>query len=123
MQTEQSMPNLRRWCRECGLPSSIGEPSCVHCGEVPNQATHLSSILNEGNGSVQNTVLNIDTEGLLEALNDGEVKPVPVSQGSFFHRFFMFTCAIAMWCGIVTVITVVVALITLVVFAMMKAHG
>jgi len=77
-------------------------------------------ILNEGNGTVQNTVLNFDAADLIDALSDDE----PVQHHpSFFHRFFMVTCSIALWCGILTVGSCMLAIITFVVLAVMKAHG
>ncbi len=124
----QPTPVLRRWCRECGRPSPVSQPGCVHCNVVataPSRAARVfSPILNEGNGMVQNNVVNIDTDVLVGALglDDEMVEPRSQSPG-FFHRFFMFTCAVAMWCGIFTFSSVVVCFFIIVYLAVQKAHG
>src|SRR5512135_1884375 len=125
MQSIQLHPTagLRRWCRECGLPSPVNAPGCVNCGGLPTRsraARILSPVFNEGNGMVQNNVLNIDAAGLVEALSDDDDSP-PEPKPSFFHRFFMFTCAFAMWTGIIIVTSFFVGIITLVALTVMKA--
>jgi hypothetical protein len=103
MQTTQTA-GLRRWCRECGLSSPIGQ-GCTHCGEAP---------------------ADIDAAGLLEAFGEDEpaLQSVPAApRESFLYRFFMLTCSIAMWCGILTFVTVVGVILYFVVLAAMKAHG
>lgn len=126
MQAIQLPPTagLRRWCRECGLPSPVSASGCVNCGELPTRsrtARILSPVFNEGNGMVQNNVLNIDAAGLIDALSD-EPEPVP-PKPSLLYRVFMLTCTLAMWCGILTFVTIVSVILYCVVLAVMKAHG
>ncbi len=121
----QPKPTVRRWCRECGLPSPSGAHVCVHCGQTPSighTTRNLSPIFNDGNGMVQNNVLNLDLAGLLSVLDDDQ--PVVVApQSSLLHRAFLFTCTIGMWVGIICFLTIVTVIVVIVVLAFMKAHG
>lgn len=116
-------PSMRRWCRQCGLPSPLNQPGCMHCGDVmaPGRAVrNMSPIFNEGNGMVQNNVVNIDADEILDML--AEDAPA-TSAPSFGHRFFMFTMGVATWVGILAVLSVLAMLVFFVVLAVMKAHG
>jgi hypothetical protein len=129
MQAIQLPPTagLRRWCRACGLPSPVASPGCLHCGQMVDdgRVRVMSPIFSDNCGVVQNNVLNIDAEGLLEALSDDEdpaPQPAPHRE-SFLWRFFMLTCSLAMWCGILTFVSITAVIIWCVVLAVMKAHG
>ena len=58
--------NLRRWCRNCGLPSPAGQPRCVHCEADPQTAVRprlgVRDVLTTHNvgENVQNNVINIE---------------------------------------------------------------
>src|SRR5512135_2138325 len=125
MQSIQLHPTagLRRWCRECGLPSPVSATGCVSCGEFPTRsrsARILSPVFNEGNGMVQNNVLNIDAANLADDYSDEP--PAQPPKLSLLYRFFLFTCTLAMWCGILTFVTIVSVILYCVVLAVMKAH-
>jgi hypothetical protein len=73
---------------------------------------------------VQHNVLNIENvevNHLLEAME--AYTPVEPPRESSLHRFFMFTCSIAMWIGIVTFSTVLIFFAVIVYLAFQKASG
>jgi hypothetical protein len=101
----------------------MASPRCLHCGQTVDsgRVKVMSPIFSDNCGMVQNNVLNIDVEGLVDALSD-EPEPQP-SKESLLWRFFMLTCSLAMWCGILTFVTILAVIIWCVVLAVMKAHG
>lgn len=114
-QSIQIQPILRRWCRECGTPGPIDQPKCLNCQAAvlsPNKT--VSRIFNEGNGMVQNNVYNIDPDRFFGSVS--ETQQVSEHPG-FFHRFFMFTCAVGVWCGILTFSSVMLIIFSIIVLA------
>jgi len=71
--------------------------------------------------NVQHNVTNIENVEVQHLVEQLSAPPPPRS--SFFHRFFMFTCAVAMWCGILVTGTITLVVVGCVVAAVMKAHG
>jgi hypothetical protein len=126
MQAIQVPPvsGIRRWCRKCGLPSPVNTTGCVNCGlsAAPIRDVRvMSPITSENCAMVQNNVLNIGAEDLFDARSEDE-EPAPHKE-PLLMRFFMLTCSIAMWCGIITFASVLSVIFYCVVLAIMKAHG
>jgi hypothetical protein len=117
---------MRRWCRECGMPSPASEPCCTSCGVSP-RAPRPTQVQSKGEvvqhfniENVQHLAVANDLRETREAL-EAQVQAIP--KESFLKRFLMFSCTVAIWTSILTVLSVVAFFGWVIYMAYAKAHG
>jgi hypothetical protein len=113
----QSMSQMRRWCRQCGLPSPAMMSGCGHCGSVvmPPPARTLRDLVMNSGENVQTNVTNIENVGIYEESEE------PVYSESFGHRFLMTLLGLTAASALIVFILAAVILIGLVFFGTMDA--
>lgn len=121
------VPVTPQWlCNACGANSPAVVRACVDCGAdrgsyVQKTVQMSSPIDSSGAQMVQNNVTNVQVEGGMffteareEYLTDSEPEVSESPVRDTLHRVFMFTCTLALWIGMLTVVGVFLMLFAIV---------
>lgn len=98
-----------KWCRECGLPNSIGSATCAHCNvDLYARARREPVVIRE---EARPAFADFEEE-------ESAVRAIQGTQWDFWR----FTAAVASWLSIIVVGSIFLFLVCIVIAAFMHMH-